>query len=430
MLSLVTCKTAAHAEDSLSGDAPPSNRQSFNEFVEEWNPFCSKMYWEDGIRVDSPQKNIRIKVGGRLQVDGGYVGADDSLEDAFPGLIGGQGGIRRLRVSLLAKFYDRVDFKIEADFSDVPTLTDAYLDIERIPFVGHFRFGHTKEPFSLEELTSSNNITFMERSLPTAAFAPGRNIGMELYNTAFNQRLTWTAGGFWDVGSLTRGTNPKDALSNATGFNLTARLTGLPWYAENGRKLVHIGFGYSHKLRTDHQIEFVTRPESNLVNSDLVDTGKFAADDVDLIDYELAFVHGPFSLQGEFYQDFTSESQNHYFWGYYLHLSYILTGETRPYDTSEGIFTRLKPRNDFNPLKRQWGWGAWELALRHSYVDLNDGSVDGGKENNFTAGLNWYLNSNVRLMFNYIHARVENRASPELEDGYANIVQSRFQIFF
>ncbi len=426
----MTCNPAAHAEDSLSSDAPPSNQQSFNEFLEEWNPFCFKMYWEDGIRFDSPQKNIRIKVGGRLQVDGGYVGADDSLEDAFPGLIGGQGGIRRLRVSLLAKFYDRVDFKIEADFSDVPTLTDAYLDIERIPFVGYFRFGHTKEPFSLEELTSSNNITFMERSLPTDAFAPGRNIGPEIYDTAFDQHLTWAAGGFWDVGSITRGNSPKNALSNATGFNLTARLTGLPWYAEKGHKLVHLGLGYSHKFRTDHQIRFLTRPESNLANSRLVDTSQFATDDADLIDYELALVQGPFSMQAEFYQNFTEGFQDHYFWGYYAYLSCILTGESRPYDKSNGVFSVLKPRNDFNPFKHLWGWGAWELALRHSYVDLNDGSVEGGRENNFTAGLNWYLNANVRLMFNYIHARVENRADPELEDGYANIVQSRFQIFF
>ena len=430
VLPLATGSACGYAENSLPGDEPRLNRDSLEGFVQEWNPLCFNTYWDDGVRFDSPEKNIRIKIGGRLQADGGYIGADESVQDAFPGLVGWQGEIRRLRVSILAKFYDRVDFKIEADFSDVPALTDAYFDIKRVPFIGVFRFGHTKEPFSLEELTSSNNITFMERSLPTSAFAPGRNIGPEIFSTALDQRLTWAAGGFWDVGSITSRNSPKDALSNATGFNLTARVTGLPWYAENGRKLVHLGLGYSHKFRTDRQIRFLTRPESNLANSRLVDTGQFAANDADLIDYELAFVHGPLSMQAEFYQNFTEGSQDHYFWGYYVYLSYIITGESRPFDKSEGIFTALKPRNSFNPFRREWGWGAWELALRHSYLDLDDGSVQGGRENNLTAGLNWYLNANVRLMFNYIHARVEDRASPELENGYANIVQSRFQIFF
>lgn len=427
---LVTCDAWAYAENSSPSDKAPLNSESLDELAQEWDPLCFNMYWDDGVCFDSPEKKIRIKIGGRLQADVGYIGADDNLQDAFPGLVGWQSEIRRLRVSLLAKFYDRVDFKIEADYSDVPTLTDAYFDIKRISFIGAFRFGHTKEPFSLEELTSSNNITFMERSLPTNAFAPGRNIGPEVFNTAFDQRLTWAAGGFWDVGSITSRNSPKDALSSAAGVNLTARLTGLPWYAENGRRLVHLGLGYSHKFRTDHQIRFLTRPESNLADSRLVDTGQFEANDADLIDYELAFVHGPFSMQAEFCQNFTEGSQDHYFWGYYVYLSYMLTGESRPYDRSQGIFTALKPKNNFNPFRRTGGWGAWELALRHSYLDLNDGDVEGGKENNFTAGLNWYLNANVRLMFNYIHARVENRASPELENGYANIIQSRFQIFF
>lgn len=424
--------TETYSEDSSNDDASfPSSRCPIKDWLQEWNPFCFKIYWDDGIRLGSPEEKIKIKIGGRLQVDGGYVWADDSLQDAFTDLpTGGQALIRRARVSLLAKFHDRVEFKLEADFSGVPTLNDDYIDIERIPFIGHFRFGHTKEPFSLEELTSSNNITFMERSLPTSAFAPGRNIGFELYNSVFNQRLTWATGGFWDVGGINHLTNPKDAFSNATGFSLTARVTAIPWYADGGRNLVHLGLGYSHSFRTDPQVSFLTRPESYLFDDKLVDTGKFIANDIDIIDCELALVRGPFSLQGEFFQTFATSSEDHYFWGYYIYLSYILTGEVRPYNTFQGVFSALKPQNDFKPFGGQSGLGAWELALRHSYIDLNDGSVEGGKESNFTAGLNWYVNSHIRFMINYIHARVENRTMPESTSGSANIVQSRFQVFF
>lgn len=409
----------------------PEKAECVNElksFLREMNPFCFKAYWDDGLRLNSLNEDIRIKIGGRLQTDAGNVWANDNLLDAFPGIGGGGAELRRLRVSLLADLYERVEVKLEVDYSDTPTLTDGYIELKKIPYAENLRIGHTKEPFSLEELTSSNYITFMERSLPTVVFAPGRNIGFELYNTALHEKFTWALGGFWDTGEITDHNSPKDAIANASGYNLTARVTGLPWVEDNNQKLLHLGLAYSHKSRTTDNIGLATRPESNLIEDRLVDTGKFSADDADLIDSELAIIHGSLSLQGEFFQQFTAGAQSHFFWGYYVYLSYFLTGETRPYDKSQGVFSKLKPRNNFKPLKGHWG--AWELAARHSYVDLNDGDVAGGKESNFTAGLNWYLNPNIRLMLNCIHARIDDRASPELKNGIANIFQGRFQIFF
>ena len=65
-------------------------------------------------------------------------------------------------------------------------------------------------------------------------------------------------------------------------------------------------------------------------------------------------------------------------------------------------------------LKRG-GWGAWELAARYSYVDLNDrfqsgealsadpAAVDGGRQRAYSFGLNWYPNDLMRLMLDYDH---------------------------
>ena len=71
------------------------------------------------------------------------------------------------------------------------------------------------------------------------------------------------------------------------------------------------------------------------------------------------------------------------------------------------------------------------MGLRHSFIDLNDEGIKGGKERNITLGINWYLNPNMRMMFNYIRAKVEDRSNSRVvDDGTVNIFQARFQISF
>ena len=76
------------------------------------------------------------------------------------------------------------------------------------------------------------------------------------------------------------------------------------------------------------------------------------------------------------------------------------------------------------------GWGALEAALRFYTIDLNDGSAGktGGKENNYTAALNWYLNAHTRVMFNYVRAHAYG--APAVNRGHLNIFALRFQMDF
>ena len=51
--------------------------------------------------------------------------------------------------------------------------------------------------------------------------------------------------------------------------------------------------------------------------------------------------------------------------------------------------------------------GAFEIAFRVSYIDLNDQEVTGGRLTDFTAGLNWYATHPTRVAFNVVRASRE-----------------------
>ncbi len=406
------------------------------------SPSGVEFRWKEGLYLGYRYRDIfNLELGGRLLVDGGYIGPDQALRNGYPTLQGWNDVLRSARVSLVATFYKTIEAKIEYDFSgedDVkiqPKFQDLWVASKRkIPFLGYITLGNMKEPFSLEELTGKDTITFMERSLPTKAFSPAYNFGSKLNNTSLDGRITWAAGVYWNTQGLNNvynGGDLKDQFSTANGYSLAARITGLPWYEEGGRRFLHLGISYNFRARNVNEEgaveKFSTRPESYLTDEKLVDTGNISANRSNLINGELAWVWGPFSLQGEYFRAFTNGQGNPHFWGYYIYGSFFLTGEHRNYNTASGVFAGIKPKQNFNPLKR--GWGALEIAARYSYINLNNnsGGIIGGKEDDITLGLNWYLHPNLRFVFNYI--RVHSRNST-VEDGRANVFQSRFQIAF
>ncbi len=120
---------------------------------------------------------------------------------------------------------------------------------------------------------------------------------------------------------------------------------------------------------------------------------------------------GPFSLQGEYFWTNTDapDVDDPSFTGWYAFGSWFVTGESRTYN--DGAFDRVKPTNNF--YIGQPGWGAVELALRYSALDLTDGGIEGGEQQNVTVGINWYLNPSYRIMLNYVNA---NTASTRPSD--------------
>lgn len=378
------------------------------------------VYWKNGLQFESRDEAFKLKLGGRLLNDWAYIDGDSDTESLArldeDADFGSGTEMRQGRLFLSGSLYEDLRFKVQYDFAGSDAdFKDTWIGFANVPYVGNVKVGHFKEPFSLENLTSRKYIRFMERGLQNA-FVPGRNTGVMVNDSAMDGQMTWGAGFFRDVDNAGFGFGEDET------YNFTARVTGLPYYADQGRQLLHLGLSYSHKWIDNDSVSFSSRPQAHLTSA-FVDTGDIAADGVDLVSPEAAFVSGPFSVQGEYVSSLVDDEAGNdpHFMGYYLQGSYFLTGEHRPYSRSSGAFSRIKPKQNF-ALGGE-GWGAFEVALRYSALDLEDEQVNGGELDTITAGLNWYLYPNLRMMLNYIYA--------DLDDvGETNIIQSRFQIDF
>jgi phosphate-selective porin OprO/OprP len=394
-------------EKSLEGQIEDLNKQQPGA-----DPADFRVYWKEGLNLATLDENFKLKIGGRLQTDWLFSSEDNAIKSD----VGEQeDGVefRRARIYFSGLIYDNVEYKLQLDFEGGDAdFKDAYLGLTDFP-LGNLRMGHFKEPFSLDELTSSKYITFMERALPNI-FAPGRNTGFMLHNVASDERMTTAIGVFRDTDDY--GENVDDG-----GYNITGRVTALPIYENKGANLLHLGAAYSYR-NPDDSIQYQQRPEAHLTDS-FVDTGSIAGDQVDLIGLEAAWVDGPLSLQGEYMMadaDRLGGGSDIKFDGYYVQASYFLTGEHRNYKTSEGAFSRTKPRENYSAAG---GSGAWEVKARYSGLDLSDKDITGGELDNISAGLNWYLNPNTRIMWDYVHADKD-------DVGQADMVMMRLQFDF
>ena len=404
--------------EQIKEERPPAVDSDEWKEMRKWvtDPNTVRPYWKEGLRFDTADGSFKLRIGGRIQNDWAYFCEDGDIERRLGEDFDDGTEFRRARLYMSGSIYENIEFKAQYDFAGGDSdFKDVYMGLKKVPYVGNVRIGHFKEPFSLEELTSSKYITFMERSLVNT-FAPSRNTGVMVHDTLFDERMTWATGVFRQTDDFGEGTGGRD-------YNVTARVTGLPLYEEKGKRLVHVGLGYTHQNYEDDEIRFRARPEAHL-SPRLVDTGTFGADHGDFLGAEAAWVHGPFSMQGE-YVHALIDGRGHrvgdpHFWAASAQASYFLTGEHRPYKTSTGTFSNVKPFKNFGP---DGGTGAWEVAARYSHLNLNDEGVRGGRLRDLTLGLNWYLNPNMRMAWNYVLA-------DPIDDGDVNIFQWRFQLAF
>jgi phosphate-selective porin OprO/OprP len=401
------------------------------------NPITGMRYsWKEGLLIDGPKDNFKLKVGGKFMADAGKIDADGTMKNAFSGIEDEKEGIifRYFMPYVQGTLLDFLEFKLEMDFANIREIKDIWMDFRKIPYLGHLKVGHFGQPMSLEDKISSGDTTFMEKALPVLAFPPGSDIGVMASNTALEERMTWAAGVFMITGSFSDIGDARNRLSERFGTGLAGRLTYLPWYEHEGGYLLHLGLSYNRQFidvsRSDSEIRFSARPETYLTDHRIVDTGVFFAEGVEMFNPELAWVAGPLSFQSEYFRTFidSGEKGNPVFWGWYVQGSYFLTGEHRPYNRQNGAFYQVRPKKDFAPGKGQWG--AWEMAVRYSVLELSDRGIQGGEGRGITAGLNWYLYPTMRVMLNYVYSVTQDRVNPPIDRGVLNLYQMRVQLAF
>lgn len=334
--------------------------------------------------IEAESGDFSFELGGRIQLDYALFDEDTiEMTDGFE--------FRRARLFVAGTLYKDWDYKAQYDFAgNEVTAKDLYIKYTGLES-GSITIGNFKQPFGLEELTSSKYITFMERSVANA-FSTSRRIGV-----GYNMK-----DGDSTFAASIYGQEPGSDVAGDQGMGVGARYTFLPMKSEDS--LVHLGIAAALEEPADslaEEVRFRERPEAHLAER-LVDTGTISdVDQITKLGLEAAWVNGPFSVQGEYMMADVARKngqQDVGFDGYYVFGSYFLNGSTsRPY--KGGSFGRVKAN------------GAWELAVRYSMVSMDDeplaGGVAGGELTDITLGANYYVNPNLRFMFNYVMAEGE-----------------------
>lgn len=450
--------------------------------------------WDNGLKFETTNKDFVIHVGGRFQDDWVFFSQKPAL-DAAPGA-GGVGHFvdgtffRRVRIQMDGTMWEVVEFNLEyaneAVVQGIPSLDEFWAGVTKIPLLGSVRIGHLKVPqgFEGDMVSSSKAMTFLERSAFTDAFFENFATGLWAGNSIFDQRMTWSAMWYRQDNAL-HGSNGADFGDGE--YGISGRLTMLPIWENEGRHMLHLGASATYRTAENPDdanggiggpgnpasVRFRARPQLRDAFGDfgtiilnapnpttfgttvlpgntnrLVDTGAIIANAATVVASELFYVLGPLSVQSEWAVAYANQAivggvaQNSLsFNGGYVQVSYFLTGENRIYDRRLGRLGSTYIASPFTPFWAvreedggiSFGPGAWEIAARYNYLNLNDGPVRGGILSGFEIGLNWYLNTNLKWQFEYLNENryhLRNTGAGQPIPGVVNGFGTRIQIMF
>jgi phosphate-selective porin OprO and OprP len=365
-----------------------------------------------GLIASSADSNFVFRIDGLIQVDSRTFFNDSVNKNANDGFL-----LRRVRPIFQGTLYRDFDFKFTPDFapSTGPTIFDAYGNYRYAPWA-QLRAGKFKTPEGLEQLQEDVNISFNERTLVTD-LVPNRDVGLQLWGDINGGVLSYAAGIFNGVGDAQNSSNV--AFENEVEF--AGRLFAQPFKNSDITALQGLGFGVAGTSQngtsnlkdlpnttggtspgyfTDGQQQFFAYR-----------TNTVASGEHWRLSPQAYYYYGPFSLIGEYaisdqgVRNTTTKAQaDLHNTAWEITGGWILTGEN-------ASFNGVTPLHPFDPHNGEWG--ALQVVARFAELDIDDAAfaVNGfanpatsaSAAQAWSAGLNWYLNKNIRLNASFSH---------------------------
>src|SRR5208282_1675202 len=380
-----------------------------------------------GLTVTSPDKAFTLRIHGIVQADGQfYTNGDD--KKAPGGVTSSTFILNRVRPIVEGTVFSSYDYHIEPDFGQgKAVLQDGWLNAH--PYQeAQLMIGKFKSPFGIERLQQDSNLLFIQRGL-TTNLIPNRDLGVESHGDLFDRALTYQLA---LLNGVPNNTASVDADTNDA-KDFVGRLFALP-FKDSGIALVKgLGVGFAGSYgdeRGSSLSKYVSAGQStwfSYASSASGVSGVSAAGPRYRYSPQGYYYAGPFGLLADYVDDtqrlvldtaksyttgtgksktmhkYTAEDYetfaNH---AWQVQAGFILTGEDESY-------YGVKPARNFNPA--EGGWGAWEIKARVGGLGVDDdifkdkfASTTASAETatEYGGGINWYLNRNLKLDFEYL----------------------------
>lgn len=381
---------------------------------------------DKGASFKSANGDYEFKFRGLLQGDGRFYSAGEpaGTYDTFL--------LRTARPIFEGTLGKWIGYRFTPEFAgDSATIVDAYADLKFSP-AATVRVGKFTSPVGLERLQSSAALSEVERALPSE-LAPNRDIGAQLQGEFAKGTVSYGIGVFNGTvdGRDAVTTNPDNE------FEYAGRLFFEP-FKNDASFWSGLGFGIGGSIGDTEGTgnNFLPRYRSAGQVQFFNYRGAVAADGRRTRwSPQGYFYHNSFGLLAEYIESAQelsvgatqAELENT---AWQATLSWVLTGEDASY---RGV---TKPSSPFSPGKG--GWGAWELVGRYGELDVDrdafplfaDPAVAARSAQSWTVGVNWYLNSNLKLVANYLQTSFDGGAAAGADRETEKAVFTRLQVSF
>ncbi len=416
--------------------------------------------FKDGISWESGDKQNKMSINGRVQLDYRSFSEENSVQqaDTFD--------TRRAYLGAKGTFFNNYDFEVTYNGANASgsDLYQAWLNARYWNAV-QFKFGQFKQPMNMEELGSSRFLNFTERSF-VSALAPSVDRGVQIHGVPV-KGLTYAVGVFNGVGFNAGGMTANDAISVAgahgDGKSITGRVTAnIAEFLENKNAVFHLGAAYSQSDENTNVAGFVMRTEGRGAN--VLTTNGFTAlsstnkgYDLDRTGLEAAVAYGPVKFQSEYFKaEFNPDGNTALVTGavagqsydvdaWYAAVNWMISGESYADTYKDGLFGgRMKPKNDFTGTGS--GLGAWEIGVRLSKFDGSDFAAaqtatsttitapvvvaEYNEAKSYTFGLKFIPNPNSRYMISYVKTDMDCVATVTCTSDEEKAVNLRAQFDF